>query len=124
MLFNLPMNSPMYSSRSDLPIGVRQGMIVRLQKRLADELDLVYQLKQAHWNVRGPTFIALHKLFDELHEKAERCADLIAERISQFGGTAEGTLQTVQKNTSLPIYETSLTGEVAHLQAVANAYAV
>jgi DNA-binding ferritin-like protein len=52
----------------------------------------MHQAKQAHWNVKGPTFIALHKLFDEIVDAAEDYMDLIAERVVQLGGTAEGTI--------------------------------
>jgi len=35
---------------------------------LADAVDLQMQLKQAHWNVKGPHFIGLHELFDQIDE--------------------------------------------------------
>ena len=60
--------------------------------RLADRIDLMHQAKQAHWNVKGPSCIALHKLFDEVVDAAEDSMDLLAERVVQLGGTAEGTL--------------------------------
>ena len=45
------------------------------------------QCKQAHWNVKGPSFIGLHKLFDDVNEDVESYVDLIAERIVQLGGS-------------------------------------
>ena len=44
---------------------------VLLNARLADTIDLQLQAKQAHWNVKGPNFIALHELFDKVAEAAE-----------------------------------------------------
>ena len=73
-----------------------------LQDRLADSIDLQTQAKQAHWNVKGPNFIALHELFDKIAEESEEYPDLIAERIVQFGGVAEGTVQVVVNRSNLP----------------------
>lgn len=40
-----------------------------LNQHLADVLDLGLQAKQAHWNVKGPHFIALYELFDKVAEE-------------------------------------------------------
>ena len=56
----------MYPTRNDLPDNTRKAAIELLQKRLADVVDLSTQAKQAHWNVKGPNFIALHELFDSV----------------------------------------------------------
>src|SRR5713226_7400864 len=75
-----------------------------LNRRLADAIDLQLQSKQAHWNVKGPHFIALHKLFDEIHGAAEEYVDLLAERVVQLGGIAEGTSAIVAERSELPQY--------------------
>lgn len=62
-----------------------------LNKRLAEAIDLKTQTKHAHWNVKGPNFIALHELFDQVAATVEEYGDLIAERIVQLGRRAEGT---------------------------------
>ena len=54
----------MFDTRNDLPAGKRSKVITLLNARLADAIDLGAQTKHAHWNVKGPSFIALHKLFD------------------------------------------------------------
>ena len=48
-------------------------------------------LKQAHGDVKGPTFIALHELFDKINAAVEHHVDALAERVVQLGGTAHGT---------------------------------
>src|SRR5436189_3098007 len=58
----------LYPTKNDLPEAARREAIGLLNQRLADCIDLQTQCKQAHWNVKGPTFIALHKLFDEVNE--------------------------------------------------------
>ena len=94
-----------------------------LQERLADSIDLVSQAKQAHWNVKGPDFIALHELFDRISEEAKNYPDVIAERIAQFGGVAEGTIHVSAKRTSLPHYPLSITKAKEHVEALAHTLA-
>ena len=72
--------SRLYSTKNDLPQATRVQVIELLNQRLADCIDLQTQCKQAHWNVKGPSFIALHKLFDEINEDVEEYVDLLAER--------------------------------------------
>ena len=60
-----------YDTRNDLPEAVRVQVIALLNQRLADAIDLDTQTKQAHWNVKGPNFSALHLLFDAIHESVE-----------------------------------------------------
>src|SRR5450631_370085 len=78
-----------FPTKNTLPEKARLQMEIILQERLADSIDLMTQAKQAHWNVKGPSFIALHLLFDQIAEESEKYPDLIAERIAQFGGIAE-----------------------------------
>lgn len=56
-----------------------------LEVLLNDSLAVALDAKQVHWNVRGNGFRGLHKLFDEIHASATEYADLIAERLAQFG---------------------------------------
>jgi starvation-inducible DNA-binding protein len=63
--------------------------------------DLQTQRKQAYWNVKGPSFIVLHELFDEINETVEDYVDDIAEQAVQLGGVAEGTARLVAKRSSL-----------------------
>src|SRR6266699_5553522 len=75
-----------YETENDLPKAARVVLIGILNQKLADIIDLQTQLKQAHWNVKGPHFIGLHKLFDEINEEAEEWVDEIAERATALGG--------------------------------------
>jgi starvation-inducible DNA-binding protein len=113
----------MYSTRNDLPKATRAKAIDLLDARLADATDLQTQLKQAHWNVKGPTFIALHELFDEINEAVEDYVDDLAERVVQLGGIAHGTARQVAKRSTLPEYPDVSTGR-DHTEAVAAALAV
>src|SRR5687768_13793886 len=82
-------------TRNDLPESTRSEVAKLLNARLADCVDLQTMCKQAHWNVRGPQFIALHKLFDNVYDAVVEYADLLAERVVQLGGVATGTARSV-----------------------------
>ena len=113
----------MQKTKNDLPEKTRQEIIPVLQARLADSVDMIQQAKQAHWNVKGPSFIALHELFDKVSESAEEWADLVAERIVQLGGTAEGTIRMAAKKTSLPEYPAQAVSGREHVEALSTALA-
>ena len=112
----------MFDTRNDLPQDARQHMVKLLNARLADAVDLHTQVKVAHWNVKGPQFIALHKLFDEVASDVDEYVDLVAERAVQLGGTADGTARQVAEKSSLDEYEAGPEGE-EHVAAVADALA-
>ncbi len=112
-----------HETLNDLPETSRTQVIDLLNERLADAIDLQAQAKQAHWNVKGPQFIALHKLFDEIDEAVEQYVDLLAERIVQLGGIAEGTVAIVAGRTELPQYPINISGGAEHVWALSNALA-
>jgi starvation-inducible DNA-binding protein len=113
----------MHDTRIDLPSNVRGTAIGLLQARLADAVDLSTQAKQAHWNVKGPSFIALHGLFDQVATTAREHADTIAERIATLGGTAEGTARVAAKQSMLKEYPLDIVDGRAHVSALADALA-
>jgi len=113
----------MFSSRIDIPLQQRTTLIELLGNRLADMIDLHLQTKQAHWNVKGPSFIALHKLFDEIAGEVDEFADSIAERITAMGGEAEGTLQAVSKRSKVKPYPLHLKTGKEHVEALADSMA-
>jgi starvation-inducible DNA-binding protein len=113
------MENPTLLTRNDPGGRIRGAMILQLNRQLADTLDLGLQAKQAHWNVKGPNFIALHQLFDHVAETVAEFADALAERAVALGGPALGTLQIVAGNSRLPAYPTEITAGRAHVAALA-----
>lgn len=113
----------MHQTRHDLPAKVRTDVATLLNKRLADCIDLQTQCKQAHWNVKGPSFIGLHKLFDDVHKDVSMYVDEIAERIVQLGGTADGTARHVAERTTLEAYPSEITEQSRHVEALSDAIA-
>ena len=111
----------MYETENDLSKNRRAEMNTLMNQRLADAVDLQMQLKQAHWNVKGPSFIALHELFDKVSEAVEDYVDTIAERIVQLGGIAEGTVRMSGARTRLEEYPLNIADGTAHVEAVAKA---
>ena len=127
---NAPMATKKQSSapslaptRNDLSLNARAALVQLLGPRLAEALDLYMRLKEAHWNVKGPSFIALHKLFDEIYEAVGEYVDLIAERVVQLGGVAEGTAAVAAQRTTLPDYPLALTTGAEHVAALSDALA-
>jgi starvation-inducible DNA-binding protein len=113
----------MYKTKNSLPEETRSTVIRLLNAHLADSIDLMHQAKQAHWNVKGPSFIALHKLFDEIVDAAEEYMDLIAERAVQLGGIAEGTIQSAVKRSALAEYPLGISLERDHVEPLSSALA-
>jgi starvation-inducible DNA-binding protein len=113
--------SRLYPTKNDLAEETRVEVITLLNQRLAECIDLQTQCKQAHWNVKGPAFIGLHKLFDDVNEAVEGYVDLIAERIVQLGGIAEGTVGAVEGRSTLPDYPLALSSGAEHVAALSDA---
>jgi starvation-inducible DNA-binding protein len=113
----------MHATRIDLAAKTRSRMITLLNGRLADAIDLMLQSKQAHWNVKGPGFIALHELFDKLAGELDAHVDEMAERITALGGVAEGTVQAVGGRSKLAAYPLDIAEGRAHVDALAEGYA-
>src|SRR2546426_5062561 len=119
---NKPTPQPrMYPTENDIPENRRSELNALMNQRLADAVDLQLQLKQAHWNVKGPHFIELHELFDQIDEAVESYVDLIAERIVQLGGIAEGTVRVAAGRSRLEEYPLVIADGRAHVEAVSKA---
>jgi starvation-inducible DNA-binding protein len=110
----------MHKTKNDLPDNTRRTAIELLQARLADAVDLSSQAKQAHWNVKGPSFIALHELFDQVAALVQQHVDLIAERIVTLGGTAEGTVRIATARSALNEYPLDIADGLAHVDALSS----
>src|ERR1700719_4405922 len=113
----------MFQTKNDLSEATRAKVIGLLNARLADCTDLQTQTKQAHWNIKGPNFIALHELFDKINEEVQDYVDDIAERAVQLGGVAEGTARTVAKRSSLAEYPAKAVDGRSHVEALSSALA-
>lgn len=113
----------MHKTQNDLPERTRSQIAEICNERLADAIDLQSQCKAAHWNVKGPNFIALHELFDKVNEDVEDYVDLIAERAVQLGGTAESTIQSVAKKTNLPEYPLNISDGNQHVARLSHSLA-
>lgn len=113
----------LHPTKHPLNANLRGSMVELLQKHLGTAIDITYQTKQAHWNVKGMNFIAVHKLFDELHETTEDFVDNIAERLTALGGQAHGTVQASTENTVLDPYPLDLVKSEDHLKRLADSYA-
>lgn len=113
----------MHPTKNDLPADSRAAMVALLNARLADALDLYTHAKQAHWNVKGPNFVALHGLFDDVSGHSLDWADTLAERAVALGGQALGTAATVAKTTALPTFPTGASAAATLVESLATSVA-
>lgn len=109
-------------TRNDIPANTKHAAIDMLNARVADAIDLSLAIKQAHWNVKGPNFIAIHEFLDTLRTAMDPLVDEMAERVAQLGGVALGTVQTVGKATTLASYPTDIHAAHDHLEALADRF--
>jgi starvation-inducible DNA-binding protein len=89
------------ATRNTLPLATRKSAVSLLNDTVAELLDLFARVKQAHWNLRGPSFIGLHKLLDEFATRIVGDIDRVAERATALGGLVEGTLRDAVKQSRL-----------------------
>ncbi len=118
-----------HATSIDLPEKARSALVPPLNQQLADMIDLFNQTKHAHWNVKGPGFIALHELFDDVAERVEEHCDLLVERVVTLGGTANGTTRQSAAGSRLGEYDLRavdgddhVRGLVRQIAAVATAF--
>jgi starvation-inducible DNA-binding protein len=98
--------------------NARKTAIAELNARLADALALSAAIKQAHWNVKGRNFIAVHELLDTVKARLDEHVDMMAERVQVLDGVAVGTVEKVAKASTLKEYPTDLTKAEDHIKAV------
>ena len=112
----------MIKVKNNLPEDVRIKIADLLQTALQASIDLTYQSKQAHWNVKGSSFIALHELFDKASALAGSFSDDLAERMVQLGGTPKGTVKVAAKGSFLPEYPLDISSGLDHCAALSSAW--
>ena len=103
---------------SNLNDNTRKEMIGLLNERLADAIDLTLAVKQAHWNIKGSSFIGVHELLDAVADRLRENADSMAERCVILGGQAHGTSQAVAAETSLDAYPADAQHQSVHVDAL------
>ncbi len=111
----------LHTTKIDIAKGKREKLVALLNQRLADAADLKSQAKQAHWNVKGMNFIALHELFDKVASELDVHVDDIAERVTTLGGVAMGTVRVAAQNSSLAEYPLEISDGAAHVDALSTA---
>ncbi|WP_158615511.1 DNA starvation/stationary phase protection protein Dps [Acidipila sp. EB88] len=114
-------NSKMYHNRVALTDEQKTKTVAVMQERLAASLDMYSQAKFAHWNVKGVNFYQLHLVFDSVADAIFPQIDQIAERLTQLGGVANGTVRQSANSSPIPEYDTTLTSGMDHVNALANA---
>ncbi len=112
-----------FAIRIDITQEKRAITIDLLNQQLADTFDLHSQVKQAHWNVKGPAFIALHELFDKFALELGNAIDDLAERVTALGGVAEGTARQAAQRSRLPEYPGDALRGLDHVAALADRFA-
>ncbi len=108
----------MIRKNNALPEEQQAKLLELLNRRLADAIDLQLQSRQAYWNVKGPNFLSLRELFDQVAEGVEEYANLLAERIVQLGGRAEGTVRAVAGRSALDGYHLASANGSGHIDAL------
>jgi len=108
-----------YDTMIDIGQESRLPLTKLLNKRLADMIDLFNQTKHAHWNVKGPEFMQLHELFDDIAERVEDACDLLAERVVTLGGVAEGTTRQSAASSTIGEYDLGAVDGPDHVRALA-----
>ncbi len=110
----------LYPTRIDIPGENRTQLVALLNLALALTLDLKTQVKQAHWNVKGMNFMALHQLFDQMATQLEEYVDMLAERMTALGGVPMGTVRVVAEVSTLPEYPFEIVHGKDHVLALAD----
>jgi starvation-inducible DNA-binding protein len=113
----------LWNTHHDQPESRRIAVVALINQQLAEVIDLGLQAKQAHWNVKGPQFAALHALFDEVADTLAELADELAERAVALGGVARGTRQSLASASRLDAYPLEAFTGGDHLWALSSALA-
>lgn len=90
---------------------IKAKVVILLEKVLADSYSLMIKTHNYHWNITGPNFYSLHKLFQEQYDELFEAIDEIAERIRALGEKAPGSLSEFSQLTSISEADKELSSE-------------
>ncbi len=110
----------MYPNRVALSDDIKKQVVAVMQQPLAEGLDLYSQAKFAHWNVKGDNFYQLHLVFDHVAKVIFKQVDPIAERITQLGGVANGTVRQSAYSSTINEYPVETINGMDHVRALAD----
>lgn len=110
----------MYRNRVALSDEIKKQVVGVMQELLAGASDMYSQSKFAHWNVKGDNFYQLHLLFDHVADVIGEQVDPIAERITQLGGVANGTVRQAASTSRIPEYAVEMVAGMDHVRALAD----
>ncbi len=113
-----PSKEVMHTTYNKLPLSIRKAEGALLQQAAVNAMDLSYQVRQAHWTLKGETFLPVHQFFDTLQAELHEFIDILAERQMQLGGTIYGTLRVAAGTSTLPEYPLDLVKVKDHVQAI------
>ena len=116
-------NQRLHETQNGTKSNAKKVSIEVLNARLSDGIDLALDVKQAHWNLKGPQFIGIHEMLDGFRTELDDFNDKVAERAVQLGATAFGSTQAVAAKTKLPAYPTDIYAIADHVAALIDSYA-
>lgn len=114
----------MLKTLNNTPEDIKESTIHLLNSLVVDFIDLGLITKQAHWNMKGANFIAVHEMLDKFRDSLDEHQDIMAERVVQLGGIALGTSQEVVAHSILKRYPTTIIDVKDHLQELSSRYAL
>jgi starvation-inducible DNA-binding protein len=89
------------------------NVINALAQLLADLQVHYTNLRNLHWNVKGPRFYVLHEKYEEMYDDVATKVDEVAERILQLDGTPEHRFSAYLNTANvkeLPVVKDETTG--------------
>ncbi len=116
------MSSEPHRSVPGLSEPAAAKVVAVLEDRLVRSTDLQLVLKHIHWNVLGPSFIAVHEMLDDHADQVREISDEIAERIATLGGTPDGNAGSVVRRRHWSDYELGRADAIEHLIALDRLY--
>jgi len=102
--------------------NARETAIDTLNTCLAGTIALTLAVKQAHWNLKGSSFIGIHELLDDQADMLRENADEMAERCVIIGGVAKGTVQDAARSEIVEPYPTDIIAWQNHVSALKSRY--